>query len=86
MPMLSDAHAVLVLERALEYLAEDLHVSVRMRAETHARGDDIIVDHAERAEAHVIGIVVFGERKGVAGDQPPVIGEAAVGGAADGGG
>ena len=59
------AHAVLVLERALEHVGDDLHVAVRVGAEPAARRDAIFVDHAQRAEAHVRRIVVVGERERV---------------------
>ena len=74
----SIAHAVAVLERALEDVGDDFHVKVRMLAKTLARRDTIFVHHAKRAEAHVAGIVIIGERKRVIRVQPSVIGMAAL--------
>ncbi len=36
-----------------------------------ARRDAVLVDHAQRAEAHVRRVVVVGEREGVAGSSQP---------------
>ena len=55
--------AVLVLERALENVGQDLHVAVSVRAEALAGLDPVVVQHAQGAEAHVVGIVVVAERK-----------------------
>ena len=55
---------------ALEHVAEDLHVLVRMRPETLAGLDGVIVDHAQRPEPHLIGIVVVAERERVPGVEP----------------
>ena len=35
--------------------------------------DPVLVDDAQRPEAHVLGVVVIGERKRVEGLQPPVV-------------
>ena len=48
------AQAVLVLERAVEHVGDDLHVAVAVRAEAGARLHAVFVDHAQRAEAHVL--------------------------------
>ena len=77
------AHAVLVLERALEHVGDDLHVAVRVGAEALPGRDAVLVDHAQRAEAHVRGVVVVGERERVERAQPAVVGMAALAGATD---
>src|SRR5208282_240342 len=43
------AHAVLVLERALENIGDDFHIAVAVHAETTARLDTVLVDHAQTA-------------------------------------
>jgi len=58
---------VLVGECAFEHVAEDFHVAVRVGTETFASGNAVVVDDAERAEAHVGGIVVVSEGEGVVG-------------------
>jgi hypothetical protein len=55
------AHAVLVLEGALEDIGEDLHVAVRVGGEAAAGGDAVLVDDPELPEAHVVGVVVVPE-------------------------
>ena len=64
------AGRVLVLERAGEHAGEDLHVAVRVRAESLGGLDGIVVDHPQRAEAHLIRVVMLPERKGVSGIEP----------------
>ena len=67
-----------MLQGAIEDIGDDLHVAVRMCGEPTARRDAIVVDHAKRPEAHVIGIVVVAERKAVLALEPAEIGFAAV--------
>jgi hypothetical protein len=69
-------------ERAVEHVADDLHVAVPVRAEPRARLHAILVDHAQRAEAHVPRVVVVGEGEAVERAQPAVIGVAALASAA----
>src|SRR5262249_25020836 len=45
-----------------------------VRAETRARLHAVIVDDAQRTEAHVLGIVVVGEREAVIRVEPAVLG------------
>jgi hypothetical protein len=40
------AETVLVRERSFEDVAEDFHVAMGMGWETHARGDDVVIDDA----------------------------------------
>ena len=49
----------------------------RVRAEALPRRDAVLVDDAERAEAHVVGVVVVRERERVVRVEPPVLGVAA---------
>lgn len=52
------AHAVFVFERAIDDIAEDLHVPVRMIWKTTAWCDTVLIDHTKAAKAHVLFIVV----------------------------
>jgi hypothetical protein len=70
--------AVLVLERALEDVGEDLHVAVAVRAEARSRLDPVVVDHAQAAKAHVARVVVLAERERVPAVEPAPVGPAAV--------
>lgn len=68
------AHRVAVLERAIEHVRDNLHVTMAVRAEAAARLHAILVEDTERAKAHVRGVVVVGEREGVVAVQPAVVG------------
>jgi hypothetical protein len=72
------SEAVLVAQRAGEDVADDLHVAMAMGAEPLARRDPVLVDHPQRTEAHVRGIVVAGKGKAVVGYEPAVIGMTAL--------
>ncbi len=72
------AEAVLVRQAAFQDVGENFHILVAMRSKTHARFHAIFVHHAQRAEAHVIGVVVASERKGVIGVEPAVVKMAAL--------
>src|ERR1035437_2757286 len=72
------SHAVLVGQSAAQDVGENLHVLVTMRAESLAGADAVFVDHAQRSETHVLGVVISREGKGVVAVQPAVIGMAAL--------
>ena len=74
------AHAVLVGHRTGQRYGHDLHVLMRVRTESSAGGDGIVVQHPEHAEVHALRIVVVGETEGVEGLQPTVVGVSAGGG------
>jgi hypothetical protein len=78
------AHRVLVFERTVEHVRDDLHVAMRVPAEALAGSDAIFIDDPQRAEAHVGGVVVVGEREGVVAVEPAVVGVAALAGSANG--
>jgi hypothetical protein len=77
------AERIAVREAALEHVADDLHVAMAVGAESLPGLDAILVDHAQRAEAHVIGIVVAGEGEAVEGVEPAMLRMAALLAAAD---
>ena len=70
----SGAEAVFVLERAVDHVRDDLHVAVRMRAESFSRLNPIFVDDPKRSEPHELRIVVIREGKGVIALEPAVLG------------
>ena len=67
-----------MLQRAVEHVGHDLHVPMPVGVEARAGPHAILVDHAQRAEAHVVGVVIVAEREGVAAVQPAEIGDAAL--------
>jgi hypothetical protein len=69
-------------QRALQDVADDLHVAVAVGAEARAGLHPVLVDHAQRAETHVLRVVIIGEGEAVVGVEPAVIGMAPVGAAA----
>ena len=74
------AHAVGVLQVALQGNGDDLHVLVRVGVEAHARGHGVVVQHPQHAEVHALRVVVVGEAEGVPSVQPAVVGVASRGG------
>ena len=55
------AHAVLVRQLATEYVADDFHVLVAVRAKTLARRNAVFIDDAQVAKAHVRRVKITGE-------------------------
>ena len=78
------AKAVFVFERAVKDDGDDLHVAMRMHAETAPGRDDIIVEHPQRAEPHVLRVIVFAKRKCMVAVEPVDFGAASFFGFADG--
>ena len=77
------ADAVLVRQRAVEHVADDLHVAVAVRAEAGAGRDAVFVDDAQVAPAHPGRVVVARKREGMVALEPAVVGITTVLGAAD---
>src|SRR5690606_31658779 len=73
------AEAVLVGDRALAHVGDDLHVGVRMRREAGAGLDGVVVPHPQRAPVHPLRVVVAGEGEVVPGVEPAVVGAAEAG-------
>src|SRR5260370_18163294 len=63
-----------MLESAIQHVGDDFHVAVRVHGEPAAAGHAVIVHDAQRAEMHVLRVVVIGKGKGEMGVQPAVIG------------
>src|SRR5215469_10713805 len=55
------ADGVLVGQRSLEHVADDLHVPVTVRAEALAGLHPILVDHPQGAELDVLRIEIIGK-------------------------
>ena len=70
-------------EAALENVADDLHVAMAVGAEALPRLHAIFVDDAKGAEAHVLRVVVVGERERVERLEPAMLGKAPFGATAD---
>jgi hypothetical protein len=68
------AKIVLMLQLTLQYVGHDLHIPMRMRPETAAAFDDIIIEHPQRPPVHVGGVVVVAEGKVPVCRKPPMIG------------
>ena len=62
----SISHAILVFERAIEDVTENLHVAVRVGGKTTAGRHTVFIDHAQAAKAHVFVIVIIRETEAVA--------------------
>ena len=57
----------------------DFHVVVRVGSEPPATGNDIIIEHAQRTEVHLLRVMPSCEAEAVVCIQPTVIGVAALG-------
>jgi hypothetical protein len=79
---LAIAHAVFVRQFAFQYIADDLHVSMGMRAKSGSRGNAIFIDHAQVSHAHMARIMVASEGEAVVALEPTVIGITALTGLA----
>ena len=66
-------HAIPVRQLAIEDVAEDLCVAVRMRREALSTIDSILIEDSQTAEVLEFRVVVVCEREGVVGVQPSVI-------------
>src|SRR6516165_3720928 len=67
------AEAVLMGDRTLADIGDDLHVGVRVRRKPGIRSDRVVIPYPERAPAHALGVVVVGEREMVLGVKPTVV-------------
>jgi hypothetical protein len=74
------SHAVLVLKGALQHVAEDLHIAMRVHGEVAAGGNVVLIDDAQGAEVHVLRVVVLRETEAEARVEPAVVGPAALAG------
>src|SRR4051812_19563198 len=66
----SIAHAVLVLQLALDDVRKYFRVTMRMRPESLPGLDHVVIDYSQRLKSHVIGIEILPERKRMMAVQP----------------
>jgi hypothetical protein len=57
------AHAVAMQQAAFKNVRDNFHIAVRMGTKASSRRNEIIVQHAKRAEAPVSRIVITGKRE-----------------------
>src|ERR1700677_1001407 len=63
-------HVVAVFQRSVQNPRQDFHVAMRMHPEPLSRRDDILIQHPQGAELHVLRVVILIERKCESGIQP----------------
>ena len=68
------AQIVFMHQAPLEGNADDLHVIVRMGAESLAAFDPIVIQYTKHAELNPFGVVVVGKTKGMPAVQPAMLG------------
>jgi hypothetical protein len=74
------AHAVFVLERSANDIADDLEIAMGVCPETLTALHPVFVNHTQTAKTHVRRVMVIGKRKRVVAVKPSVVGMAAFGG------
>src|SRR4249920_2135325 len=62
-----------MFERAFEHVGDDFHVAVRVRGKALAGRDAVVIQDAQRAEMHMLGVVIVGKRKCEIGIEPAVV-------------
>jgi hypothetical protein len=67
------AQVVLVADRALAHVGDDLHVAVAVAVEAAPRLDRVVVPDQQRAETHSRRVVIVGEAEVIARRQPVVV-------------
>ncbi len=72
-----------MFEGSLENVRHDLHVAMRVGSEALTGLYPVFVDDAKRPKAHVAGVEIVGEREGVAGVEPPMVGSTSLAGRSD---
>ena len=68
------AHAVAVLQIALQGNGNNFHVVVRVSTKAHSGSNNIVVENPQEAKMHLFRVVEMGKTKGVVGIQPAVVG------------
>ena len=67
-------HAVAMRQIAFQRNADDFHIAVRMLAKATTAHNAVVIDHAQRAKTHAIGVVVMTKTKSVVAFEPAMIG------------
>src|ERR1051325_8242494 len=62
---------------AFDNIRNDFHIAMGVGSKALAWCDLIVVEHAQRVEAHVVRIMIVTKRKGLVGIEPPLLGMAA---------
>src|SRR4029453_14243501 len=65
--------AVLVRDRALPDIGDDLHVRVRMRGKARVGGDLVVVPYSDRAVAEALRVVIAGKGEVVLPLEPAMV-------------
>src|SRR4029077_5932881 len=71
------AQAILILERAFQHIADDLHVAMAVIGKAALGRDLVLIDYAQIAKAHMGRVIILAEGEGVAAVEPAEIGTAA---------
>lgn len=74
------AHRIFMLNGTRENIGNDLHVAVRVHAESSSGGDAVLIDNSKRPKMNMRWIVIIGKRKSMVGIEPSMIEMAAFGG------
>src|SRR6516162_1065183 len=67
------AEAVLMGDRTLADIGNDLHVGMGVRRKPGIRRDRVVIPYPERAPTHALGVVVLGKREMVLSVEPTVV-------------
>ena len=67
------AHAVLMLNSTFQHVGQNFHIFMRVSAEALPCFNHVVVNHAQRGEAHKVRIVIVGKRESMPGVQPAMI-------------
>ena len=57
------SHIIFVFQGAFDDVGDDFHLAMRMQRKTACRGDDVIIENAQRAKIQVLGIVIMVKRE-----------------------
>src|SRR4029078_13316484 len=72
------AKAVLVRDRALAHIGDDLHVLMGMRREARVGSDLVVVPHAQGSVPQAVWVVIAGEGEMMLRLEPAMVGAAEV--------
>ena len=78
------AHIVLVRQLALQYITDDLHITMPVGTKPRARRNTVFIDHPQITPPHELRVVITSKRKTMKRLQPAMVGVAAIEGFANG--
>ena len=64
---------VLMLNSTFQHVGQNFHIFMRVSAEALPCFNHVVVNHAQRGEAHKVRIVIVGKRESMPGVQPAMI-------------